>query len=305
MKYFVTGGDGFIGSHLVRSLVERGDVTVLSQVGRTLEKIPDDTARKIQVVRGDILDNDALSSLKGCDTIYHLAAISFVPYSVDNPVKTFEINLGGTQNMLEAARKNDSKFIYISSGQIYGEPTYLPVDEKHPINPSSPYGASKAAADILVNTYNRTYGLETVVLRPFNIYGPGQDRNFVVPSIICQYLENGKAVLGSGSPVRDFTYVDDFIDLLLLSGERREAWGKSFNVGSGQGTSIKDLAITIQNLLEMDKTPVFDTKRARESDIQTLLVDNGKAGEVLGWRPRYSLEEGLREAIEHYRSQKR
>ncbi len=306
MRYFITGGSGFIGSHLIQKLVERGEVTLLMQPGREEEldrNLEPSIREQIQVIKGDISNPDDISQIRTSDVVIHLAAISYIPASVKDPVRTFEVNTRGTLEMLEMARQgNLSRFVFISTGQVYGKPEKLPLTEAHPLNPVSPYAASKAASEMMVNSYNQTYGLPTVILRPVNIYGPRQGPDFVIPTIINQCLKEGAVSLRYGTPVRDFTYVTDAVDFMLLAAHDPKAVGRAFNIGTNTGISIKDLALLIQRYAGVEGEPSFTEDIMRAGDIDRLVVDYTLAKETLGWEPKVSLEDGISNTVKEYRA---
>lgn len=279
-----------MGSHLLPRLREQGDVTLLNRRGNAHE------VTGVHVVDGDVTDASSLPRLDGFDVVYHMAAVSYLPEAVKNPAEAFWVNATGTLNLLEAARdaRPTPRFVYLSSGHVYGPARYSPIDERHPLEPNNPYGASKLAGDRLVKAYHDTYGLPTVTLRVFNVYGPGQARHFVVPSMIDQ-LKLGRAPsLGNGRAVRDFTFVSDFMDALLLAGRSKEAVGEVFNVGTGTGHSVEAIANQLTAIAGVRGTPTFDASRAPPGDIPELVVDARKIRTVLGWSPKVAMDDGLR-----------
>ncbi|HMB45558.1 MAG TPA: NAD-dependent epimerase/dehydratase family protein, partial [Candidatus Methanoperedens sp.] len=226
----VTGATGFVGPYLVKELLCREAwIKVLTMEKlRNLSGLED----KIITVSGNITDPGSLQNImKDVDIVFHLAAVSNVNYAISHPRETFETNATGTLNLLEEARKNEvEKFVYISSSHVYGIPQYLPMDEKHPVNPHEPYAASKAAAEMLVNIYALNYGLKTTIIRPFNMFGPGQSGDFIIPSIISQALKKKVVELGNLTPTRDLLYITDAIEGMLTIAEQGEG---VYNIGSG------------------------------------------------------------------------
>ncbi|HWG91585.1 MAG TPA: GDP-mannose 4,6-dehydratase [Candidatus Thermoplasmatota archaeon] len=297
MRYFLTGAGGFIGRHLVPRLVARGnEVTVLLRKGT---ERPEGHLAGVKAVYGDLTDTAPLAIPPGTDVVLHLAAVSFVPQTLKDPMGAFQVNATGTLRLLEAARAASPmpRFVYVSTGHVYGPPQYVPIDEKHPLNPSSPYGSTKAAADLLVSSYRASYGLPTTIVRPFNIYGPGQDASFVIPKIVDQARKTGILTLGDTSIVRDFTYVDDFIDLLLALAEHPGAVGEVFNAGSGHGHSIQEVIQEVERAMGKPLTVKEDPSLFRPGELKRLVVDMTKARHHLGWTPKVTLREGIERLV--------
>lgn len=289
-RFLVTGATGFIGKHIVPALRERGDVTLL------VRETGEPPFSGVRVVHGDVTRPETLSAAAAeADVILHMAAVSFVPDAVRDPVGAFAVNATGTVNLLEAARASRSlrRFVFLSTGHVYGPAQYSPIDEEHPLRPNGPYGASKLAAESMVAAYHAAYGLPTTVLRTFNVYGPGQSERFLVPTIIQQLASGAAPKLGDGRPVRDFTYVGDFVDLLLRATEAPEAIGKALNVGSGRGASVAEVARLLMDIAGVKGEPTFQEAQHREGEIMELVVDNRRAREVLGWSPNVTLGAGL------------
>jgi len=291
MRCFVTGACGFIGSHLVETLVAEGhDVTGLalynpSQSWGWLEGIE---ARK---AHGDVRDAEQMRRLiKGHEAVFHLAAQIEVPYSFVAPRSFIDTNVTGTLNVLEACRATGAKLIHTSSSEVYGTAAYTPQDEAHPLQAQSPYAASKIAADALVTSYHRSYDLPAVILRPFNTYGPRQSERAVIASIILQDLRDGAVTLGDLRPHRDFLYVEDtvraFMAVMKLS-------GGVYNAGTGISISIKDLAAKI-----ITYAAAQGEYRPENAEVHLLRASSAKLFAETGWRPRVSLDEGLKRTKE-------
>lgn len=276
MSTLVTGASGFIGRHLVPAC--GGDV---------------------RAFQGDVGDAAAFADLPRAETLYHLAALSSPKASVADPVGTWRVNAQGTLNVLEWARRADvRRIVLVSTAHVYGPAQYSPIDEKHPTLPVSPYGASKLAAEALGRAYHAAYGLGVVIVRPFNVYGPGQARGFLVPDILHQ-LREGKALrLGDPRPVRDFTYVSDAVAMLRAAGTRPGIEGQAFNLGSGEGHSVAEVAAKALAIAGSKLEPAWDPARSAPGDVRELVVDNRRAREALGWSPRVGLEDGLRRTWE-------
>lgn len=291
----VTGATGFVGPYLVRELLGRkAQIRVLAMNKASKLSGIDD---KITLVNGNITDPSSLENvMENVDIVFHLAAVSNVKYAIEHPIETFETNATGTLNLLEMARKSEvSKFVYVSSSHVYGVPQYLPMDEKHPINPHEPYAASKAAAEMLVNIYTLNYGLETAVIRPFNMYGPGQSEEFIIPSIIRQALRKDVVELGNLTPTRDFVCITDAVRGMLAVAEHGEG---VYNIGSGTETSMKDLVETIINIIDPSKRYISVEKRRRSNavDIPRMCADISKI-KKLSWSPVVDLKHGLMKTI--------
>lgn len=306
-KVLVTGAGGFIGSHLVERLVILGArVRALVRYNSRndwglLELLPEAVKKEIEVVTGDITDPfSTAAAVSGCEVIFHLAALIAIPYSYLAPAQYVAVNCQGTLNLLEAARRQGvARFIQTSTSETYGTARYTPIDENHPLQGQSPYAASKIGADKLAESYYLSFGLPVATIRPFNTYGPRQSARAVIPTIITQALTSPVIRLGNLSPLRDLNYVSDTIAGFLKVAEHEAAVGEVINVGSGKAVSIGELANKILALLGMDKPIETEAIRVRpeSSEVMTLLCDNAKAWELLGWRPQVSLEEGLQRTI--------
>ena len=295
----VTGGAGFIGSHLVDELVKRGfDVTVLDDLSTGRVENLSSCLERIRFVRGDIRDKGNVEfALRDVDSVFHLAAIASVPYSVEHPEATFEININGTTSVLESSsRSSVEKVVYVSSSAVYGDPKYLPVDESHPLSPISPYAESKLKAEQLCKEYQESCGLRAVILRPFNVYGPRQTSNQYAGVIIrfIERLREGRPpiIYGDGLQTRDFIYVEDAVRALILASQNEEAAGRIFNVASGLPTSISQLAQLLIDMFDIDRIEPLHVG-AREGDIRHSYAETKEAKTHLGFEARVSLREGL------------
>ncbi len=295
-RVFITGATGFLGSHLVERLIERG-----ATITALVRDVPDLAARHatpITVLQGDLthpLDiNDAT-------TVFHLAAVSHVGRAIKNPRRTFETNTAGTVNVLEAARRSSTvqKLVFVSTAHVYGAPRYLPIDENHPLQAHEPYAASKLAAETFVSAYESAYGLPTVIARLFNVYGPRQHPDFVIPSIINQALVTNTLSLGNLTPTRDFTYVDDVIGALIQLAAAGEG---IYNVGSGTEVSIETLVTCIARVLDkrLTTTSSHEQRRSGNVEIERLWADTARI-RALGWYPHIGLAEGLRRTVEWFK----
>jgi len=292
-QILVTGGAGFIGSHLVDALVADNDVRVFDNLSSGNAEFVHNDA---DLVEGDIRDRRAVAEAAiDVDVIYHFAANVSVQRSVEQPAESHDVNLGGTVNVLEAARQADARVVFASSAAIYGDPEYTPIDEGHPTDPLSPYGLEKLTGDRYVRLYNELYELPTVALRYFNVFGPRQTGEYAgVISVFLEQARNGRelTVHGDGSQTRDFVFVDDVVQANLLAGTT-DATGTAFNIGTGEDISIRGLAEIVQSLSE--NPPGIRHESAREGDIAVSEADVERAMDELGFAPEYELREGLSE----------
>ncbi len=306
-KALVTGAGGFIGSHLVEALLERGAaVKALVRYNSRnhwgwLEASRGRLGRGLEVVAGDVRDpHQMLDAVAGCDAVFHLAALIGIPYSVHAPASYIETNVAGTQNVATAAVRHGVKaFIHTSTSETYGTAQYEPMDEKHPLQPHSPYAASKVAADKLVESFRHTYDLPAVTVRPFNTYGPRQSARAVIPTIITQALSGKTVRLGSLDPVRDLTFVADTVAGFLAAADRGVQAGGVYNLGFGSAVSVGELAKTVFQITGTDCRIETDPARVRGAgmEVMRLVSDNRRAREELGWAPRVGLREGLERTV--------
>jgi len=306
LKALVTGAGGFIGSHLAEHLVQKNfEVKAFVRYNSRnnwgwLEESP--YKDKIEVYTGDIRDFDSVKdAMKGIDVVFHLAALIGIPYSYVSPLAYIRTNVEGTYNVLQAARElKTQKVIHTSTSEIYGTAQYVPIDEKHPINPQSPYAATKSGADQLALTFYRSFGLPVSVIRPFNTFGPRQSARAVIPTIISQLLARKKSIkLGNLEATRDMNYVLNTCEGFCQVGLHESSTGEVINLGSNREISIKDLAQLIADLMSKELEIEIDDRRIRpeKSEVERLLCDSSKAKELTGWEPRHTLEEGLEETI--------
>ena len=308
-KVLVTGGAGFIGSHLTERLLELGaKVTVYDKFdkyysGKEANLTSASASPRFVLVEGDILDSNSLDvAMRGADVVIHEAGQAGVGYSVEDPMNTNEVNVVGTLNVLWLAKKNLVKrVVNISSSSIFGQPKYLPIDEDHPKNPASPYGVSKLAAEQYARVFNKVYGTDVVSLRYFSVYGPRGRPDQVIRKFM-QSLVDGKppSINGNGSHTRDFTHVTDVIAGTLAAAETDGIGGEPFNIGFGQRTSIKSVAEKLISLMGMTGKiePVYGPESM--GDFPDTQADNRKAQKLLGWKPKVSLDEGLKGYVEWF-----
>ena len=312
MKVLVTGAGGFIGSHLCESLVNEGyEVRALVRYNSKnfwgwLEH--SSVKNEIEVIQGDIIDFDSVKkATKDVRIIFHLAALISIPYSYQVQQAFVNVNIKGMLNLMQASLLNGiEKFIHTSTSEVYGTAQYVPMDENHPINPESPYAATKAAADYLALSFYKSFNLPVVILRPFNVYGPRQSARAVIPTIITQILSGEKKInLGVLHPTRDFTYVKDTVRGFILAEKINSdnILGKVINIGSNFEISIEKLAQDIAKLMEVNIELSSEEKRKRpvKSEVKRLWAENRIAKELLGWTPNCSLEQGLKITIDWFK----
>jgi len=310
-KVLVTGAGGFIPSHLVEQLLKRNcEVTAMVHYNSFnrwgwLDYIPEDLKKRIKVFSGDVRDpNGVREAMKGCEVVFHLAALIGIPYSYHSPDVYIDTNIKGTLNVLQAARQLDvKKVIHTSTSEVYGTAQFVPITEEHPVNPQSPYAASKAGADFLALTFFRSFQTPVVVVRPFNTYGPRQSARAIIPTIITQVLAGKKQIsLGSLTPTRDLNFVKDTALGFIKAAESEKAMGEVVNLGSNFEISIAGLVEKIAGI--MGKTVDIGREQSRmrpeKSEVERLWADNAKAKNLLGWAPEYTLDKGLAETVEWF-----
>jgi nucleoside-diphosphate-sugar epimerase len=304
--FLVTGGAGFIGSHLVRFLLMRGQVRVLDDFSSgTLDNLTE-VLPHIELLRGSVTDAALVQkAVEGCEVVFHLAAQVSVPLSLEQPVETFEVNLYGTQLLLEAARQAGvRRFVFASSAAVYGDAPRLPKRETMLPRPISPYAWSKWYGELLCRDYWRVYGVPTVSLRFFNVYGPRQNPcsqyAAVIPRWITAALTDRKPIVyGDGKQTRDFVYIEDLLQGLWLAAEHPEAVGRVFNLASGRAYSLLELLQAIEEAVGSPLEPQFTSPRP--GDIRHSFADIRAARGILGYEPRISLQEGIRRTLNAYR----
>jgi UDP-glucose 4-epimerase len=297
-RIFVTGGAGFIGSHLCKKLSDStSNLTIYDNLSNgkieNVKHLP-----KVHFVKGDILDLKKLRSQEKAELIFHLAAQVVVPYSMENPIEDFETNARGTLNVLEKARKDDARVVFASSAAVYGNPTQLPTPEDYGFNPFSCYGLSKVVGEEYCSMYSKQYGLDIAILRFANVYG---SRCHGVINDFFDKLERNPEkleIIGTGEQSRDFVHVLDVAEALMLSAVSEVAIGKTYNVGFGKTTKIIDLAKMILKILNLsDKTTITTTNVSWKGDIKTIWFDISKAKKEMKWAPTISLEDNLKEML--------
>jgi len=307
--HLVTGGAGFIGSHIVTALVERGErVRVLDNLSTGKRENLAHLGKQVELVEGELIDRAAVqSALEGVDVVYHQAALASVPRSIKAPLDTNAACVSGTVNLLDVARKCGVKrVVYAGSSSIYGDRTASAAKHETDLpDPVSPYAAAKAAGELYCQAFTAAFGLPTVTVRYFNVFGPRQDPNSeyaaVIPKFVMKMLAGVRpTIFGDGKQSRDFTYVANVVEGNLLAASVPEAAGKTFNVACGQKLDLLDLVAAINRVLGTTIEPIFDPPRA--GDVRDSLADISLAREALGYRPAIDFDEGLRRSIEYYRS---
>lgn len=310
MKALVTGAGGFGGSHLCEALIEKGHKVkafVRYNSRNTWGWLEGSLYKEeMEIIRGDIRDYDSVKDAeKKVDVIFHLAALTGIPYSYISPLANIRTNVEGTYNVLQAGRKlRVQKIVLVSTGEVYGTAQFVPITEEHPVNPQSPYGATKAGADFLALSFYRSFDLPVAIIRVFNTYGLRESARAIIPTVITQILSGMRKIkLGSLYPTRDFTYVKDIVEGYVKMAECERCIGKVVNIGSNRETSMGNLVKLIAKLMATKVHIEVENERERppKSEVERIWADNKKAKELLGWSPKYTLEQGLKETIEWFK----
>jgi NAD dependent epimerase/dehydratase len=308
-KILITGAGGFIGSHLTEELVRqghhvrafvrynsRGDLGLLGVLNPEI-------LSEIEVIRADLKDPDAVrKAVDNCQWIFHLGALIAIPFSYTNPMDFVQTNVCGTAHVLSACLASSSfeRLVHTSTSEVYGTAQYIPMDEKHPLQAQSPYAASKIGADKLVESFWRSFSLPVSTIRPFNTFGPRQSARAVIPTIVIQLLENLPLKLGSLKPKRDFTYVTDTVAAFIAIMSKQNTIGKTLNVGNGETISIKNLVEEAELIIGNKARIKVDRKRIRpqKSEVFCLQANTAQIKQLVGWKPRISLKQGLEYTVE-------
>lgn len=316
MKYLVTGADGFIGSHVVETLVRQGhDVrafVLYNSFGSWgwLDHAPQDVKGRFEVFAGDIRDPHGVrTAMKGCDIVLHLAALIAIPYSYHSPDTYIDTNIKGTLNVVQAARELCvQRVVHTSTSEVYGTARFVPITEDHPLQGQSPYSASKIGADQIALSFHASFGTPVVVLRPFNTYGPRQSARAIIPTVITQLAAGKRSIkLGALRPTRDFSFVRDTATGFIAAATADSAIGEVLNIGSGFEISIGDTARAIADVMGVEMEIITDEQRLRpeKSEVDRLWAGTEKAAQLMNWTPAYGglegFKRGLAETVEWFR----
>lgn len=316
-KVFVSGADGFIGSHLVELLVSNNiEVKALAQYNSFgqkgwIDSFPAEIREGIEIVSGDVRDYGFLvKETSGCEIVFHLAALIGIPYSYQAIQSYIDVNITGTANMLQAARQSGvRKFIHTSTSEVYGSAQFVPMTEEHPLNAQSPYAASKIGADQMALSFARSFEMPVSVIRPFNNYGPRQSTRAIIPTLITQFVAGVDQIrVGALEPTRDFVFVKDTARGFLAAALSNEANAEVINLGCNFEISVADIISSLNEIFGSNPKVVTEAKRVRPSasEVTRLWADNSKAKDLLGWTPEYSglvgFQKGLRETVEWFKT---
>lgn len=307
-KVFVTGADGFIGSHLTEELVRKGyDVKAFVYYNSFnnwgwLDITPKEILNEIEIFQGDIRDpNGVREAMKDVNAVFHLAALIAIPFSYHSPDTYVDTNIKGTLNILQAARDMDIERVLVTStSEVYGTAQYVPIDEHHPYQGQSPYSATKIGADRLAESFYRSFDLPVTIVRPFNTYGPRQSARAVIPTIITQLLAGKKEIkLGALTPTRDFNYVLDTANGFIEIYKSDETVGEEINIATQKEISIGQLAEELIRQINPNAEIICDEERLRpeKSEVNRLLGSNAKIKALTNWEVKYTFEKGLSETI--------
>lgn len=310
-RVLVTGADGFIGSHLVERLLKEGcQVKAFCYYNSFnswgwLDGLPQDTLNQIEIFTGDVRDpNGVRTAMKGVDIVFHLAALIAIPYSYHSPDSYVDTNVKGTLNIVQAARDLEVERVLVTStSEVYGTAQYVPIDERHPRQPQSPYSASKIGADCMAESFCNSFGLPLTIVRPFNTFGPRQSARAIIPTIISQLLSGMTEIrLGDLSPTRDLVYVKDTANGFIEIAKADSLIGQDCNIATQHEISIGDLANSLIHQINPEAVIVQEEARKRpdKSEVFRLLGSSEKIRQHTAWRQQYSFEEGLRETIEWF-----
>lgn len=310
-RILVTGADGFIGSHLTEELVRRGHKVKAFVLYNSfsswgwIDSFPQDILDNLEIFTGDIRDPHGVRiAMTGCDIVIHLAALIAIPYSYHSPDTYVDTNIKGTLNLIQAAKDlGVERFIHTSTSEVYGTAQYVPIDEKHPLQPQSPYSATKIAADAIAMSFHNTFDLPLTIARPFNTYGPRQSARAVIPTIITQIANGLKQIkLGDISPTRDFNYVEDTCRGFIALAESDNTVGKTINIGSNFEISIGDTLNIIKELMGSNIEVITERQRLRpdKSEVFRLWCDNNKIETLTGFKPEVTIRDGLKRTIDWF-----
>ena len=313
-KILITGADGFIGSHLVEQLIEEGALVkafVYYNSFNTwgwLDTLSKEKLDKIEIFAGDIRDpNGVRTAMKDCEVVFHLAALIAIPFSYHSPDSYIDTNVKGTLNIVQAARDlNVERVLVTSTSEVYGTAQYIPIDEKHPRQPQSPYSASKIGADCIAESFYRSFDLPLTIVRPFNTYGPRQSARAVIPTIITQLLSGIENIkLGDLAPTRDLLFVKDTCRGFIEIAKSQSLIGTDCNIATQSEISVADLAQELINQINPKAKIISDSQRIRpeKSEVFRLFGSNEKIKQHTGWEPKFTFAEGLAETVKWFRNQ--
>ena len=313
-KILVTGADGFIGSHLVEHLLENGaNVKAFVYYNSFnswgwIDSFPKSKLENLEIFAGDIRDpNGVREAMKGCDIVFHLAALIAIPFSYHSPDSYVDTNVKGTLNIVQAAKDLSlERVVVTSTSEVYGTAKYVPIDESHPRQPQSPYSASKIGADCIAESFYRSFNVPITIVRPFNTYGPRQSARAIIPTLITQLLNGSEKIqLGDLTPTRDLVFVKDTVSGFLEIAKSEKLIGHDCNIATQSEISIGDLADEIIKQINPGASIVTDAQRIRpeKSEVFRLFGSNEKLIENSNWKLRYSLEQGISETIEWFRQE--
>tara|TARA_Y100001936_G_scaffold253570_1_gene319051 strand:+ start:922 stop:1914 length:993 start_codon:yes stop_codon:yes gene_type:complete len=302
-RILVTGGAGFIGSEVVSQLLKKNAmVTVLDNFSSGKKQYLKKDKKNLKIIKGDITDEKIVSrSVKDQEYVIHLAALPFIPDSFYYPADFFHVNTTGSVNLLwkSIQSKTVSRFIHISTSEVYGSAQHVPMDENHPTAPHSTYAVSKLAGDRVAFTLHKENGFPVVIIRPFNSYGPQYTQPYIIPEIMNQLLNGNKELmLGNVDATRDFTFVSDTANAIIRSLDSKKAIGEIINVGSSNEISIRDLAFKISKIAKKKIKIRYDESRERPYDVNRLVCNNDKAQELLNWKPTITMDQGLKKLFQ-------
>ena len=308
-KILVTGADGFIGSHLTEELIRRGfnvRAFVLYNSFNSwgwLDHAESEIKKNLDIFAGDVRDPHGVrTAMKGCDVVFHLAALIGIPYSYHSPDTYVDTNIKGTLNIVQAARElGMAKVLHTSTSEVYGTARFVPITEDHPLQGQSPYSASKIGADQIAMSFYLSFGTPVSIVRPFNTYGPRQSARAVIPTVITQIASGSRKIkLGAMHPTRDFNYVKDTVNGFIAIAESDKTVGEVINIGSNYEVSIGDTVKLIAELMNEEIDIDTDTQRIRpeNSEVERLWAENAKAKKLTGWEPAYGQREGFKRGLQ-------
>lgn len=313
-KILITGADGFIGSHLVEYLLEKGyDVRAFVLYNSFnsygwLDTLPKEKLNQIEIFSGNVCDpNGVRTAMEGIDTVFHLAALIAIPYSYHSPDSYIDTNIRGTLNILQAAKQLNTKRVLVTStSEVYGTAQYVPIDEKHPFQGQSPYSATKIGADRLAESFYRSFNMPITIVRPFNTYGPRQSARAVIPTIITQLLNGETEIkLGDIIPTRDLLFVKDTVQGFETISRFENTIGEEINIATQSEISVGDLAQKLIDMINPNAKIITDNQRVRpsNSEVYRLFGSNEKLKNLTDWQMNYTLDEGLKTTIEWFKQE--